>query len=221
MEQHYLSALKRSLRSLPSRRDFLRGIAGAGLGVGVLRLSDDVDARTKKKKGKSRKNKRRNGNSQGGTTPPPPPTNPTCIPTCPGAVPCGPDGCGGSCGTCRNNETCQNGTCVCVPQCAPANACGTDGCGGSCGTCPATTCQGTTLTNHVCNGGICAAVPTNCAAGQVCFQNACCTKLPRPACHKQQLSDGCGGVYPPNCGLQQFCCEGPNDTEVCQSTACP
>ncbi|MGM0575348.1 MAG: hypothetical protein ACQEXJ_06430, partial [Myxococcota bacterium] len=55
-------------------------------------------------------------------------------PDCSGKV-CGPDGCGGSCGTCSSGLTCdETGQCVCVPDCS-GKQCGGDGCGGSCGTC--------------------------------------------------------------------------------------
>ncbi len=49
---------------------------------------------------------------------------------------CGDNGCGGSCGSCSEQSTCQNGVCVstCVPACDNVE-CGDDGCGGSCGEC--------------------------------------------------------------------------------------
>lgn len=48
---------------------------------------------------------------------------------------CGPDGCGGSCGTCAANAIClENQTCLCLPSCT-GRTCGDDGCGGSCGVC--------------------------------------------------------------------------------------
>jgi MYXO-CTERM domain-containing protein len=62
-----------------------------------------------------------------------------CVPACTGRQ-CGPDGCGGSCGTCPATDTCSAaGECVCTPQCA-GKTCGPDGCGGSCGgPCPTPT----------------------------------------------------------------------------------
>jgi hypothetical protein len=45
---------------VPSRRDVLRALAGAGLGFGALRLPDAVAAKNKKRKGKKRKHKKRN-----------------------------------------------------------------------------------------------------------------------------------------------------------------
>ena len=59
----------------------------------------------------------------------------SCTPSCSGKE-CGPNGCGGSCGTCPGNETCEDGVCEsCVPQCS-GKSCGADGCGGQCGSCP-------------------------------------------------------------------------------------
>ncbi|MBN1773416.1 MAG: hypothetical protein JXB32_19295, partial [Deltaproteobacteria bacterium] len=58
-----------------------------------------------------------------------------CTPACTGRE-CGPDGCGGSCGSCPTGETCNSsGVCVCTPSCT-GRECGPDGCGGSCGSCP-------------------------------------------------------------------------------------
>ncbi len=61
-----------------------------------------------------------------------------CIPLCDGNF-CGSDGCGGSCGSCADNEECHNhyNRCFpanCQPQCKDRE-CGEDGCGGTCGTC--------------------------------------------------------------------------------------
>jgi hypothetical protein len=64
-------------------------------------------------------------------------------------------------------------------------------------------------------------IATSCGGGQVCFQNACCSKDPRPACHKQAVPDGCGGTYPPNCGQQQHCCDDGNGDLICRSLPCP
>jgi len=61
---------------------------------------------------------------------------PDCTPAC-GAKECGGDGCGGVCGLCDAEESCENGFCVaCVPHCENKE-CGDNGCGGSCGTCGA------------------------------------------------------------------------------------
>ncbi|NMB74068.1 MAG: hypothetical protein GYA21_02940 [Myxococcales bacterium] len=86
----------------------------------------------------------------------------TCTPQCTGKE-CGPDGCGGSCGTCPANQTCDNaGQCIgCTPQCQ-GKQCGPDGCGGECGTCGA---------GEVCDSsGVCQEVGKssgcNCATGE-------------------------------------------------------
>ncbi len=61
-----------------------------------------------------------------------------CTPACEGKE-CGDDGCGGSCGSCSEEEKCNSlGKCykedTCTPNCA-GKECGDNGCGGSCGTC--------------------------------------------------------------------------------------
>ena len=61
--------------------------------------------------------------------------NGECLPTCTGKQ-CGPDGCGGSCGWCSGDDSCQAGVCTAVPGCKPECAdqmIGVDdGCGGVC-----------------------------------------------------------------------------------------
>ena len=59
-----------------------------------------------------------------------------CQPNCDNKD-CGDDGCGGSCGSCKDNEICKNNKCstnICQPNCDNKD-CGDDGCGGSCGPC--------------------------------------------------------------------------------------
>ena len=77
-----------------------------------------------------------------------------CIPSCSGSA-CGSDGCGGSCGSCTNGQTCANGSCItsCVPAATCSGHCGmiaNDGCGNvlSCGGCA----SGQTCTSNVCVG---------------------------------------------------------------------
>ena len=61
-----------------------------------------------------------------------------CVSNCLDKV-CGDDGCGESCGTCSETETCTElGVCKeasCIPDCSN-RTCGDDACGESCGTCP-------------------------------------------------------------------------------------
>jgi hypothetical protein len=91
-----------------------------------------------------------------------------CSPSCDGKT-CGPDGCGGQCGTCKNTETCAAGSCVCNPSCA-GKTCGPDGCGGQCGVCSGT---------DVCKNNSCVCTPD--CTGKLCG------------------SDGCGGTCAPGC----------------------
>lgn len=109
--------------------------------------------------------------------------SPTCTPVCAGKQ-CGPDGCGGSCGSCPAGQFCSpNGTCIpgsCQPDCAGKD-CGPDGCGGSCGHCGG---------NLVCN------------ASQKCVGPPCV-----PDCvNKQCGPDLCGGT----CGV----CPPPKECSV-------
>ena len=58
-----------------------------------------------------------------------------CVPACEGRQ-CGPDGCGGSCGWCSAQGSCQEGVCKvidgCMPECAGKMIGEVDGCGGVC-----------------------------------------------------------------------------------------
>jgi hypothetical protein len=61
----------------------------------------------------------------------------SCTPHCSNRQ-CGPDGCGGLCGTCSDGQQCNEDTGQCEAPCEPdcsGRSCGTDGCGGLCGTC--------------------------------------------------------------------------------------
>jgi hypothetical protein len=57
------------------------------------------------------------------------PPETSCLPQCDG-LECGPDGCGGSCGSCDWDEECESGECVpdeppCNTYCACSCPCGT------------------------------------------------------------------------------------------------
>ena len=95
----------------------------------------------------------------------------TCVPACTGRE-CGPDGCGGSCGTCPAGRTCgADGRCTCVPACT-GRECGPDGCGGSCGTCGAGfTCSAAGTCS--CAGTVCGTTAC-CSVGQTCISGLCC-----------------------------------------------
>ena len=113
---------------------------------------------------------------------------PECCPECWGKE-CGPDGCGGSCGTCELGDICLAGQCnECKPSCLGME-CGDDGCHGLCGECPAgfycsewrceegeceAECEGLECGYDGC-GGLCG----NCRDGAFCVEGLC--KTPGPA----------------------------------------
>ena len=123
-----------------------------------------------------------------------------CTPNCIGKQ-CGPDGCGGSCGTCPNNAPCDAyGQCPCVPNCQ-GKECGPNGCGGLCGVCPdnfVCSATGKCVCLRLCDGkecgpdgcgGTCGKCPDgyNCVYGKC--EGACV-----PNCVGKQCGpDGCGG----------------------------
>ena len=68
---------------------------------------------------------------------------PVCQPACVARA-CGPDGCGGSCGSCAPGLACNENSGVCAAVCAPTcdnRECGSDGCGGTCGSCAPGVCH--------------------------------------------------------------------------------
>ena len=111
-----------------------------------------------------------------------------CIPQCEGKD-CGPDGCGGSCGKCPDNWTCEYGECKspCQPDCKDKE-CGPDGCGGTCGTCP----DGLVCSESL---GICGELSDGCTVSAV---------------------PGCGGCECEECvcSVDPYCCETAWD-ELC------
>ena len=128
---------------------------------------------------------------------------------------CGADGCGGVCGTCPADWSCQDGLCVagpCDPDCE-GKVCGPDGCGDVCGTCEGNefcTLAGSCVcipdcTDKQCGdngcGGTCGTCPENwsCDAG-ICTQGPCDPDCDGKACG----SDGCGDVCG-TCAGNQFC----------------
>jgi hypothetical protein len=136
-----------------------------------------------------------------------------CVPVCTDRE-CGPDGCGGSCGTCPLNDVCgDDGQCGCIADCG-ARECGSDGCGGSCGTCTG---------SDLCVDGTCECVPQ--CAGNTCGSDGCggscgtctgadlcvdgtCECVPQCA-GKECGNDGCGGT-----------CGGCEANETCTNGQC-
>lgn len=154
-----------------------------------------------------------------------------CTPNCTGKT-CGPDGCGGTCGSCCGTTpvcgaagTCQcsgascgaGGTCIggtcCIPSCI-GRTCGSDGCGGSCGTCSGAT--------PVCNVDHCECNGTSCGGGQVCTSGGgCCTPFCQPGA--QCGSDGCGGLCGTCDAAHPYCdfSGGMGGRCKCTDTSCP
>ncbi|MFH1531747.1 MAG: putative metal-binding motif-containing protein [Pseudomonadota bacterium] len=104
-----------------------------------------------------------------------------CLPDCVGKK-CGPDGCGGSCGSCPQGLECNTvGKCqeICVPEC-DGKDCGPDGCEGVCGAC---------------------------GDGQECADGLCET-ICVPDCSDENTcgDDGCGGTCG-GCGGDLSCQE--------------
>lgn len=152
-----------------------------------------------------------------------------CLPECNG-VQCGPDGCGGVCGTCCENQTCEAGGCVGGPGCQVASAptCGgclcedcvcdmdpyccqvvwddlcvdecLDQCGG-CGSSP--DCGGKECGANGC-GGSCG----TCLPGWFCNDAGECVGDCTPDCSGKDCgADGCGGKCG-LCGIDFECVEG-------------
>jgi len=126
----------------------------------------------------------------------------SCTANCAGKA-CGPDGCGGECGTCPGILVCQNGTCAgqcgngvceagetasCAADCAcgitgstcdDGNACTSDICNPADGLCAHAAVPGACddgkvcTTGDACSGGACVGVAANCADGLDCTLDAC------------------------------------------------
>ena len=160
----------------------------------------------------------------------------TCKPDCDGKM-CGDDGCDGSCGECKDDAVCWDGTCQTGNGCVATYEPGCNGClceecvcamddfccntswDGICVSECIDSCGGCAdLTN--CGDGLCdAAAGENCSncpddcvcqEGELCFEGACCV----PMCENKECGDdGCGG-WCGDCDEELFCIDnvcGPND----------
>ncbi|MBM4356402.1 MAG: hypothetical protein FJ109_21845, partial [Deltaproteobacteria bacterium] len=124
-----------------------------------------------------------------------------CKPECDGKE-CGPDGCGGECGTCEGEgAVCSDqGTC-CVPSC-DGKECGPDGCGGECGACEgegAVCLEDGTCCNPNCDGkgcgpDGCGGECGTCQGGDCDLETGICIPPPLADCTGKECgSDGAGG----------------------------
>jgi hypothetical protein len=128
-----------------------------------------------------------------------------CVPNCEDKE-CGSDGCGGSCGTCLAEWSCNaESVCInCVPNCIGLT-CGEDGCGSVCGVCPdewfcvdpgicmecLPDCEG-----KICGGDGCGGSCGDCGFGKICNGVECVDCV--PLCGGKECGDDdCGG----SCGL--------------------
>ena len=119
MDESRFDALARMLSSKAGGRRQTLGILAGWAMAAIGRGPEGT-------RGKKRKKNRKKKKVQ---TPQPLPPSP-CVPDCRGKK-CGSDGCGGTCGSCQQAESCVSGQCTSA-SCSPA--------------CPA---------NQVCQGGVC------------------------------------------------------------------
>jgi hypothetical protein len=129
MDREHFDPLTRTLAGNSNRRRIGRLLVTLSLAaapgwtpLGVIE-SDAKNSRAMKRKRRQKRKRKRQEQS-------------LCVPVCAGKT-CGPNGCGGECGSCGPTEICNSaGTCapLCIPNCTD-RICGPDGCGGSCGTC--------------------------------------------------------------------------------------
>ena len=156
-----------------------------------------------------------------------------CAPQCAGKQ-CGPDGCGGFCGTCADGAHCTPvGQCVsgCVPDCA-GKQCGGDGCGGQCGTCADTEmcdefaflcvpyCSPYCAPGW-CGDDGCGGTCNGCVPGEVCDQatgqcvEECVPQCPPGSCGDDGCGGSCGG-----CAADSVCVNGVCAPDPCQPNPC-
>lgn len=157
-----------------------------------------------------------------------------CVPNC-GDRSCGPDGCGGVCGSCPSGEDCdeESGQCSCTPQSCKDGCC--DG-GGSCrsgendvacGT-DGETCQECTAEEE-CQNGECVTIVCGgaCANDDECpdFRNCVCNDAQGTCCTRNCRgkicgSDGCGNTCGNGCEDGQVC-NADGTACLCTAESCP
>ena len=164
----------------------------------------------------------------------------TCHPDCAGKK-CGPDGCGGECGHCLENEFClTDGTCMCVVECVQTccpegqvctaegsccvpqcegKQCGPDNCGGACGDCTGGLCV-----EGECEKGVGCATSTVPTCGECGCQECVCDL--DPFCCYEEWDHYCGllcaSACEAGCDLIDSCGDGdcqPEHKENCGT--CP
>lgn len=182
MDAHRFERIVRTWAEAGSRRPILGVLIGGGASLAGLTAASGK--RRKKKKPVTLclngetitvpKKKQGSYLRQGATAGKCPP----CVRQCTGKT-CGPDGCGGSCGSCRGDKTCQGGTCACPP--GEVNDCGGDIC--------------VPLGSVCCTDGQCAYLPgLRCVHGQcLTWQGTC--PVGADTCLSPQACSGSCGCY--------------------------
>ena len=150
-----------------------------------------------------------------------------CTADCDGKV-CGPDGCGGSCGTCAGATLCEQGACVCPAECAPEGKkeCTDDTHYRTCGDLNSDDCLEWTTSactgGDTCHGeGICDCAPS--CAGKECGDNGCGGSC--GGCANGKTCDAgecvCGGNTDDECDNVDDDCDGQTDEGYgVHATAC-
>jgi hypothetical protein len=133
-----------------------------------------------------------------------------CVPQCQGKQ-CGPDGCGGSCGTCPTGLECDDGSgrCLCTTASCP-NGCCSDGPGNPGACLPGDTDQS-------CNKGGLRCVA--CAAGSTCGGRGCQPVDCRNLCGSDFCLNLVEGNVACNVPLTTVCNDTEPDLTLCTSTA--
>ena len=117
-----------------------------------------------------------------------------CMPDCAGKE-CGSDGCGGTCGSCPPESSCEAGVCgECIPECGDKE-CGFDGCGGVCGMCEES--YEVCGFNGKCGQAGCTGWPMGGCNGCSCEACVCDTK---PKCCEGYWDASCVAICVEDCG---------------------
>lgn len=141
-----------------------------------------------------------------------------CEPSCAGKE-CGDDGCGGVCGKCANNGSCEAGKCTTCKLNCEGKQCGPDGCGGECGkcsdggTCEAGKCAACQpkCTGVECGDDGCKGSCGDCPKGKTCTAGKCiCPPSGTTVCCGNSVCpiDTCGGVGAPLYPCSENCVDG-------------
>lgn len=127
-----------------------------------------------------------------------------CTPSCTGKA-CGDDGCGGTCGTCGDGQTCTGGACTGGGNCAHP-ICSTGGkLTASCDTCAAQICAADSFCcnntwDSICVGEVASVCGQSCSGGggSTCAHSVCSSGV--------KLTASCDSCASQICAEDSFCC---------------